>query len=141
MTKIKYYYSPTHGFKYVHEDGSVYGYDLNDFIELPEYYVNFLMERQGKNCTIESRENGLPYLQYDDPEIHLAEIRRKSYDKVRIPRDNLLKETDWTQMPDIPEHIREPYKEYRQKLRDIPQQKGFPHAVIWPKEPNTKKEP
>lgn len=51
-------------------------------------------------------------------------------------RDALLVDTDWTQLPDVPESTREAWAEYRQALRDIPQQEGFPHTVNWPEKPN-----
>jgi len=52
--------------------------------------------------------------------------------KVRLQRNQLLFSTDWTQMPDVPESIKNKYILYRQKLRDIPQQESFPENVIWP---------
>jgi hypothetical protein len=51
---------------------------------------------------------------------------------IRAERDALLAVTDWTQLPDVPEATREAYAVYRQALRDIPQQSGFPENVIWP---------
>jgi hypothetical protein len=54
---------------------------------------------------------------------------------IRAERDALLAATDWTQLPDVPEAIREAYAVYRQALRDITQQAGFPDAVEWPVKP------
>jgi hypothetical protein len=54
---------------------------------------------------------------------------------IRAERDSLLAATDWTQLPDVPEAIREAYAVYRQALRDIPQQSGFPDVVEWPIKP------
>lgn len=53
----------------------------------------------------------------------------------RFNRDKLLKETDWTQLPDVPESTKLKWAEYRQQLRDIPQQKEFPHNISWPTKP------
>lgn len=55
-------------------------------------------------------------------------------DKIRLKRDALLAETDWTQLPDAPlsDDQKEQAREYRQMLRDIPQQGGFPADIIWP---------
>lgn len=52
-------------------------------------------------------------------------------------RDKLLEETDWTQVLDSPidAETREAYRVYRQALRDIPEQEGFPEAIIWPELP------
>jgi hypothetical protein len=54
---------------------------------------------------------------------------------IRAERDALLAATDWTQLPDVPEAIREAYAVYRQALRDVPQQSGFPDDVEWPIKP------
>lgn len=55
-------------------------------------------------------------------------------DEIRTKRDALLAETDWTQLPDAPlsDDQKEQAREYRQMLRDIPQQDGFPAEIIWP---------
>ena len=57
--------------------------------------------------------------------------------KVRERRDALLAETDWTQAPDAPfiEEEFQAWRCYRQALRDVPQQEGFPYAVAWPDKP------
>ena len=49
-------------------------------------------------------------------------------------RDNLLRSTDYTQLPDIglsPTEVSN-WVLYRQGLRNIPQQPGFPNIVSWP---------
>ena len=40
--------------------------------------------------------------------------------RLRIQRDALLKETDWTQGKDVPVTIQSSYVNYRQQLRDLP---------------------
>lgn len=54
---------------------------------------------------------------------------------IRARRDGLLASTDWTQMPDVAADTKQKYAEYRQLLRDVPQQDGFPEAVVWPTPP------
>lgn len=54
---------------------------------------------------------------------------------VRDRRNALLTSTDWTQAVDVPQAIKDRYAVYRQALRDIPQQEGFPDNVVWPVEP------
>lgn len=54
---------------------------------------------------------------------------------VRGQRDRLLLESDWTQLPDIPESTKILWEPYRQALRDVPQQEGFPLSVVWPTKP------
>lgn len=51
-------------------------------------------------------------------------------------RSNLLKETDWTQLPDVPPLTQNKWIAYRQLLRDITKQSGYPFNIIWPEIPN-----
>lgn len=53
----------------------------------------------------------------------------------RIHRDSLLRESDWTQLPDVEKETRLRWVPYRQALRDIPQQEGFPAGIEWPPQP------
>ena len=53
-------------------------------------------------------------------------------------RNHLLEKTDWSQLPDVPTALAEVYKEYRQKLRDLPEQEGFPDNITWPTPPERK---
>jgi len=51
---------------------------------------------------------------------------------IRFRRSALLKESDWTQLPDVPQTTRDAWATYRQALRDITAQDGFPTSVNWP---------
>lgn len=53
----------------------------------------------------------------------------------RLLRDQLLASTDWTQMPDVPQATKDKWASYRQALRDVPQQAGFPDNIQWPVKP------
>lgn len=55
--------------------------------------------------------------------------------QARAYRNNLLAASDWTQSPDAPVNI-EAWKEYRQALRDITKQGGFPMNIKWPEVPS-----
>lgn len=54
--------------------------------------------------------------------------------RVRSKRDVELIKSDWTQLADAPITYEEKvlWTNYRQKLRDIPSQAGFPWKVVWP---------
>ena len=52
----------------------------------------------------------------------------------RTQRDRLLTASDWTQVIDAPVD-QAAWAIYRQALRDIPQQTGFPATVVWPLQP------
>ena len=57
--------------------------------------------------------------------------------EARSKRDKLLADTDYLLMPDYPiESDRlAKVKIYRQALRDIPEQSGFPRTITWPEKP------
>lgn len=59
--------------------------------------------------------------------------------QVRAKRDALLAETDFLMMPDYPlgEEDSAALKTYRQGLRDVPTQEGFPTEITWPDFPAT----
>lgn len=53
-------------------------------------------------------------------------------------RDAALQSSDWTQLPDVPvsNEQRAVWAAYRQELRDVPSQTGFPEQIIWPVSPS-----
>ena len=55
--------------------------------------------------------------------------------RARTQRDALLNASDWTQLPDVPLTTKEVWATYRQALRDITLQPGYPHDVDWPTSP------
>ena len=59
--------------------------------------------------------------------------------QVRAKRDALLAETDFLMMSDYPlgEEDATALKAYRQELRDVPTQEGFPTEITWPELPAT----
>lgn len=61
------------------------------------------------------------------------EINTKAAD-VRMQRNNRLSRCDWTQVLDA-QVDRTAWAEYRQQLRDLTTQPGFPFSVVWPQEP------
>lgn len=54
--------------------------------------------------------------------------------EVRAERNRLLADSDWTQVLDAPVD-RGAWTAYRQALRDISSQEGFPFSVTWPEAP------
>ena len=53
---------------------------------------------------------------------------------VRGQRNVLLAETDYAALSDVT--LSDAMKTYRQALRDVPTQGGFPHTVTWPTKPS-----
>lgn len=62
--------------------------------------------------------------------------RQKLSDQAREVRNQLLAESDWTQLADTPSNIKKAWKAYRQALRDLPEQEGFPNNIKWPMAPS-----
>jgi hypothetical protein len=52
----------------------------------------------------------------------------------RKRRNKLLSASDWTQVADAPVD-KAAWATYRQALRDISAQAGFPATVVWPTQP------
>jgi len=53
----------------------------------------------------------------------------------RITRENLLSQSDYTQLSDSPFPNKEEWAIYRKKLRDMTEQENFPDTIIWPDKP------
>lgn len=56
---------------------------------------------------------------------------------VRRLRNGLLSASDWTQIPGnaLSDSDQTAWSTYRQELRDITLQDGFPYSVVWPTKP------
>ena len=56
---------------------------------------------------------------------------------IRAKRDALIAETDYLMASDYPldEDKKAELIVYRQALRDVPEQEGFPTSVVWPEKP------
>lgn len=50
--------------------------------------------------------------------------------RLREARNSALRESDWTQGKDIPDSISNPWALYRQNLRNLPAQEGFPDVEL-----------
>jgi hypothetical protein len=84
-------------------------------------------------------ENGV-MREYTEEEYAQDQERQQTYINNRLPeivrtkRNGLLKDCDWTQVSDAPVD-KQAWTTYRQALRDITEQAGFPTDVIWPVKP------
>jgi hypothetical protein len=106
-------------------------------INHPEYgWIPFTCDSNDKGALFdtaalfeEMKPHAAPYIPPPPPtDEELAEA-------ARAQRDALLAASDWTQLPDVPEATREVWAIYRQALRDVPQQEGFPREIVWPVKP------
>lgn len=50
----------------------------------------------------------------------------------RGKRNKLLRDSDWTQLPDVPLATKDAWATYRQELRDLPERDDWPNIENWP---------
>lgn len=85
------------------------------------------------NGQIEQYAESAPVPSVPEPTTEQQEMQ------IRVQRNSLLSLSDWTQLADAPLTLeqKQAWAEYRQALRDVPEQAGFPKNVIWPSTPET----
>ena len=88
---------------------------------------------------------GLEKIVQDNMEVWLAYAKAQEAEQLaanaRTQRDKLLSDTDWMQADDAPlsSEDKESVRKYRQGLRDITAQSGFPQEIKWPDKPSVTK--
>ena len=117
-------------------------FKLNDIVEYVDGTFDQNLEdakswAKAHNAVIEEQVEKR-HIKEDGTLLRYFIIRSKSNEElqfeVRSIRDQLLKESDWTQTLDAPltEEQKEAWRVYRQALRNVPAQEGFPENVTWP---------
>lgn len=83
------------------------------------------------DCSIQQVDGGYQIIQNPEPDDSMVA------EAIRAKRNALIGETDYYLMPDYPSNPQnlEELKVYRQALRDLPTQEGFPRDVRWPDVP------
>lgn len=74
---------------------------------------------------------GTPPAWHPDTVTQLAETARMALAR----RFDLLQQSDWTQLPDVLLETKTQWATYRQALRDITDQPGYPFNIVWPTPP------
>lgn len=65
-----------------------------------------------------------------------SQQKYNEYDlSAKMYRNELLNECDWTQLSDVNLPNKQSWIIYRQALRDITKQSGYPENIIWPTKP------
>jgi hypothetical protein len=70
-------------------------------------------------------------------EMAAEEVQQRNDNKaseIRTERNEKIANTDWTQLPDSPVD-KAAWATYRQELRDVTAQSGFPWTIEWPTQP------
>jgi hypothetical protein len=96
---------------------------------------------QDVSLSVPTKINGVWTQTWAVVDVDEATIEYRTKEKaesVRDERNKKLSATDWTQLIDSPfsNDTNGVWQVYRQALRDVPTQQGFPWNVIWPSEPN-----
>ena len=81
--------------------------------------------------------DGKWYTKYSVAEMDAEAITAKDVEQAKSMRDQRgekLKDSDWTQVADAPVD-KAAWATYRQALRNVPAQAGFPWTITWPDAP------
>jgi len=82
-------------------------------------------------------EEGVTHTKAEQEAAHQVAIDADAAQSVRTQRDTLLAETDWLviKAQETGVAMSADMTAYRQALRDITTQEGFPHTITWPVKP------
>ena len=113
--------------------GTVYQYSQSAGVEQIEgkWYTKYVL---GPVFTDTTAEDGTVTTAAENEASYKAMKDAEQAKAVRQQRGEKLKETDWTQVADAPVD-QAAWATYRQALRDITGQEGFPWTITWPKQP------
>lgn len=122
--------------------GAISNYNLSVELMTADGYKPLVVEEEvsAEKPLVKYREETETIVQYSEavpqPEPHIPTQEEKEQ-TIRNERNMRLSYTDWTQLPDSPltAEQKAAYAEYRQALRDVPEQAGFPESIEWPEEP------
>ena len=69
----------------------------------------------------------------EEEDLYRLNIDNQASEGIRNTRNSLISKSDWMGCSDVV--MSDEWRQYRQELRDITTQEGFPHNVDWPDEP------
>ena len=122
---MKFYSGTTRGFY----DPEISPVIPPDAVEVSDSDYLALFEGQSAGKEIAPNAQGYPVL--IDPVLTDAQVATS----VRLERNMRLTESDWTQFVDVTGIDKAAWATYRQALRDVTKQPGFPRNVVWPEKP------
>jgi hypothetical protein len=88
----------------------------------------------GPTFTEYTDEEGVTHTAEEQEAAYVQRIDDEQAKAIRADRDKRLTDTDWTQVADA-QVDKAVWATYRQALRNVPEQDGFPWAVVWPDQP------
>ena len=113
--------------------GTVYQFSMPDGVEQIEgkWYTKHIL---GPVFTDTTDDAGNVTSAADNEAAYKATKDAEQAKSVRQQRGEKLKDSDWTQVIDAPVD-QAAWAAYRQALRDITGQEGFPWTITWPEQP------
>ena len=116
-------------------DVEPFDFRLYEYSQIPEDLERY--EKTVEGIPTEA-ENGIYYQKWlivDMSDEERADKDAKKCQDMRDERSGRLMQTDWTQIADANVDASE-WQGYRQSLRDVPSQSGFPWEISWPEPPS-----
>jgi len=125
---MTYFYSPTTKGFYTDD---IHDSMPDDVIELADDYYQHLIDDQSTGNVIVMGTNGQPITQKPvQPALTVEQARNM--------RNNILSQSDWTQLPDVPNTINKTaWATYRQSIRNILVTYPDPTKIVWPIAPGS----
>jgi len=114
--------------------GTVYQYSMPDGVEQIEgkWYTKHIL---GPVFTDRAATEDAPAKTAAEQEAEYKAVKdAEQATSVRQQRGEKLKDSDWTQVADAPVD-KAAWATYRQALRDVTGQEGFPWTITWPTQP------
>lgn len=114
--------------------GTVYQYSMRQGVEQQsdgKWYTKYVL---GPIFTDTTAEDGTVTTAAQHEAEYKARKDAEQAQAVRADRNRRLTECDWTQLADSPVD-KAVWATYRQSLRDITTQEGFPWTIQWPTQP------
>jgi len=115
--------------------GTVYQYSQRSGVEQLDgkWYTKYIL---GPVFTDRAASEGQPAQTAAEQETAYKAMKdAEQAASIRASRTQLLKDCDWTQIADSTAD-KTAWVTYRQQLRDITSQAGFPWTITWPNDPN-----
>ena len=112
--------------------GTVYQYSQASGVEQVngKWYTKYILGP----VFIDQVVDGVTTTAAEQEDAYKAQKDAEQAKNVRATRDAKLAECDWTQVADAPVD-KTVWATYRQALRDITAQEGFPWTITWPEQP------
>ena len=120
--------------------GTVYQYSQRSGVEQIEgkWYSKYILGPVFTDTT----EDGVTTTAAENEAAYKARKDAEQATSVRATRDTKLAESDWVTLKAVDAstdglgvQLPQVWMDYRQALRDVPTQDGFPWTVIWPEQP------